>query len=115
MTAYRVKGSFPALLLNKKRNDAYSPIDEHDPIKKEKLEHIQRIEKACSGTIKSAGIYYDTNRKINLIIVTVGVVLLANSIAYTWYKQTPDAWSVFSGGLGISLFVTLFFTNCVDS
>ncbi len=52
---------------------------------------------------------YRTNRNINLVIVGVGIVLLANSIAYTWYKQSADAWSIFSGAIGIASFVALFF------
>jgi len=38
-------------------------------------------------------------------------VLIANSIAYTWYKQSADAWILFSGGLGLVSFVALFFTK----
>lgn len=113
MALPRAKGSISALL-TKRRAPNFSPdsaVKELDPIKGERLDHVQRIERACSGTIKSAGIYYDTNRKINLIIVSVEVVLLANSLGYTWYKQSADAWSIFSGGIGITSFVTLFFTK----
>jgi hypothetical protein len=117
MALSRARSSMSAILMHRKQKDNNTNAEhnkkeeQQDPIKKERLDHIQRIEKACSGTIKSAGIYYETNRKINLIIVTVGIVLLGNSIGYTWYKQTPDAWSLFSGGLGITSFATLFFTK----
>lgn len=61
--------------------------------------------------MKIAETTFQTNRKINIIIVIIGIVLLANSIGYTWYKQTADAWSLFSGGIGIVSFMTLFFKN----
>lgn len=54
---------------------------------------------------------YRTNRIINIIVVIIGIVLIANSIVYTWIKQTPDAWSLFSGGLGLVAFVTIFLTK----
>ncbi|MCZ7397739.1 MAG: hypothetical protein O8C59_04445 [Candidatus Methanoperedens sp.] len=62
-------------------------------------------------TMEIAELSYRTNRMINLIIVAIGVILVANSIAYTWYKQTADSWSLFSGGLGIVSFMSLFFTS----
>jgi hypothetical protein len=71
---------------------------------------MERLEKACAGKTKSARAYYETNRKINLLIVGIGVVLLANSIGYAWYDGT-NPWSLFSGGLGITSFATLFFTK----
>jgi hypothetical protein len=81
-----------------------------DPRPKELKERLDRIDKASSGTVKTARSYYETNRKINILIVSVGIVLLANSIVYTWVKGI-DYWSVFSGGLGITAFATLFFTK----
>jgi hypothetical protein len=84
---------------------------EKDPINEELKEHLERIDKGSGGTLKTARSYYETNRKINIVIVTVGIVLLANSLLYTWYKQNADAWSIFSGGLGITSFATLFFTK----
>jgi hypothetical protein len=89
---------------NKKRDD------DRDPVRKERREHMERIEKACAGTTKSAKTYYETNRIINLIIVSIGVILIANSIAYAWRDGT-NSWSLFSGGLGIASFTTLFFTK----
>lgn len=86
-------------------------LSDRDPTIKEVKEHLDRIDKASGGTVKTARSYYETNRKINIIIVSVGIFLLANSIVYTWYKQTADTWSLFSGGLGITSFVTLFFTK----
>lgn len=54
---------------------------------------------------------YQTNRRINIIVVIIGIVLIANSIGYAWYKQSADAWTLFSGGIGIVAFATLFFKN----
>lgn len=81
-----------------------------DPRSKELKERLERIDKASSVTVKTARSYYDTNRKINIVIVTVGIVLLVNSILYSWYRGA-DIWSAFSGGLGITSFATLFFTK----
>ena len=65
--------------------------------------------------MKIAETTFQTNKKINLIIVIIGIVLLANSIGYAWYKQTADAWSLFSGGIGMVAFMTLFFKNPQES
>jgi len=73
-------------------------------------EHLNRIDKASSGTVKIARSYYETNKKINIIVVTVGIILLANSIAFAW-KYGTNPWSLFSGGLGIASFVAVFFTK----
>lgn len=88
-----------------------APHRDEDPTTSELKERLDRIDKASSGTVKTARSYYETNRKINIIIVSIGIILLANSIVYTWVKGTPDYWSVFSGGLGIAAFVTIFFTK----
>ena len=85
-------------------------VDVNDPIQKELSEHLDRIDKASTGTVKVARSYYETNKKINIIIVTVGIVLLANSIIYAWMHGINN-WSLFSGGLGIASFVTVFFTK----
>jgi hypothetical protein len=94
------------VISNKPRLD----VAENDPINKELNEHLDRIDKASTGTVKVARSYYETNKKINIIIVTVGIVLLANSIIYAWMYGVNN-WSLFSGGLGITSFVTVFFTK----
>jgi hypothetical protein len=109
MALSRAAKSLSPLLLRKKIEDRESEED-RDPVRKERREHLERLEKACAGTTKSARAYYETNRKINLLIVGIGVVLLANSIGYAWYDGT-NPWSLFSGGLGITSFATLFFTK----
>jgi hypothetical protein len=85
-------------------------ITDQDPITRELREHLERIDKASAGTVRTARSYYETNRKINIIIVSVGIVLLVNSLVYTWTKSL-DSWSFFSGGLGITSFAALFFTK----
>jgi hypothetical protein len=94
------------VISNKPQHD----VAENDPIHKELNEHLDRIDKASTGTVKVARSYYETNKKINIIIVTVGIVLLANSIIYAWMYGVNN-WSLFSGGLGITSFVTVFFTK----
>src|ERR687897_1289314 len=110
MALSRAAKSLSPILLKKKVEDRKSEEDDRDPIRKERRDHLERLEKACAGTTKSAKVYYETNRKINLLIVSIGVVLLANSIGYAWYDGT-NPWSLFSGGLGICSFATLFFTK----
>jgi hypothetical protein len=73
-------------------------------------EHRARFEQSMKDTIHTAKSYYETNRKINIIIVIVGIVFLANSIAYSWIKGV-DLFSLFSGGLSVASFATLFFTK----
>lgn len=71
----------------------------------------QKNDELVFRVMKIAETTFQTNKKINLIIVIIGIVLLANSIGYTWHKQTADAWSLFSGGIGMVAFMTLFFKN----
>jgi hypothetical protein len=81
----------------------------NDP-KKGQKEHLERIERESVKIMKTAALCYETNRVINLIVVGIGVVLISNSIAYGW-THGVNQWSLFSGGLGIISFVTLFFTK----
>lgn len=74
-------------------------------------EYWKRMDDMFDRTIRIAELSYQSNRIINLIVVMIGIVLIANSIAYTWYKQSADAWSLFSGGIGIVSFITLFFVK----
>ena len=74
-------------------------------------DYWQRMDDMFDRTIAIAENSYRTNRIINIIVVIIGIVLIANSIVYTWIKQTPDAWSLFSGGLGLVSFVTIFLTK----
>jgi hypothetical protein len=86
-------------------------LEQMDPISIATKEHLSRIDKASAEIVKTARSYYKTKTKINIVIVTIGVVLLSNSIGYTWIKQSPDAMSIFLGGLGLASFATLFFTK----
>ena len=81
-----------------------------DPVEKILNEHLNRIDKASSGIAKIARSYYETNKKINIIVVTVGIILLANSVAFAWIEGVNN-WSLFSGGLGITSFMVVFFTK----
>jgi hypothetical protein len=74
-------------------------------------DYWKRMDDMFDRTIAIAENSYRTNRMINIIVVIIGIVLIANSIVYTWYKQSPDAWSLFSGGLGLVSFVTIFLTK----
>lgn len=86
-----------------------------DPSNTRGIEYWRDMDKSVFRIMKIAETAFQTNRKINIIIVIIGIVLLANSIGYTWYKQTADAWSLFSGGIGIVAFMTLFFKNPQES
>ena len=109
MALYRAAEKLSPILLGKEIKDRELEGD-RDPIKSERREHLERLEKACAETTKSAKGYYETNRKINILIVGIGVALLTNSIVYSWIYEI-DQWSLLSGGLGITSFATLFFTK----
>lgn len=83
---------------------------ELDDTKKSQQEHEERLEKESAKIFRSAALCYETNRVINLIVVGIGIVLISNSIAYGWMYGV-NQWTLFSGGLGIVSFVTLFFTK----
>lgn len=85
--------------------------EEKSDTRKAAEQYWKRMDDVFDRTIRIAELSYETNRRINLIVVGIGIVLIANSIAYTWYKQSADAWSIFSGGLGLVSFVALFFTK----
>jgi hypothetical protein len=108
MALYRAAEKL-SLLLRKKMKDRET-VEEKDPLRKERSEYLERLEKACAGMTKSAKGYYETNKKINILLVSIGVVLLVDSIVYAWYSGI-NLWSLFSGGLGITSFATLFFTK----
>ena len=109
MALNRAAKKLSPILLGKKIKARESKED-RDPIKSERREHLERLEKACAGMTKSAKGYYETNRRINLLIVGIGVALLVNSIMYAW-AYGVNQWSLLSGGLGITSFATLFFTK----
>jgi hypothetical protein len=106
MALYRAAEKLSPLLRKKMKEETV----EEDPLRKERSEHLERLEKACAGMTKSAKGYYETNKKINILLVSIGVVLLVDSIVYAWYSGI-NLWSLFSGGLGITSFATLFFTK----
>jgi hypothetical protein len=83
---------------------------ELDDSKRSRQEHLDRIEKESVKIMKTAALSYETNCVINLIVVGIGIVLISNSVAYGWVKGM-DGWTLFSGGLGVVSFVTLFFTE----
>jgi hypothetical protein len=82
-------------------------------------EHRTRFEQSIKDLLKIARSYYETNRKINLIVVGVGLVFLANAIAHTWIRgadSNDNTWlSLASGGLSVATFVTLFFTKSQEN
>ena len=51
---------------------------------------------------------------INITVVIVGLVLVGNAIVYSWIRGT-DAWSLFSGGIGLGALVSLFFYKSQDA
>ena len=58
---------------------------------------------------------FKINTAINVILVVIGIVLISNSIAYTWIRGSADSWSIFSGGIGIGALVSLFFYKSQDA
>jgi hypothetical protein len=72
--------------------------------------------------IESSKSNYSFKAKANLVLVIVGVILIANPIAFTWLKSTGMVASTtndmdltnlnyFLGGIGIVAFVTTFFNR----
>ena len=55
------------------------------------------------------------NSSINIILVIIGTVLIANAIVYSWIHGTADGWSIFSGGIGLGALVSLFFYKSQDA
>ena len=82
-------------------------------------EHRARFEQSIKDLLRIAKSYYETNRKINLIVVGVGLISLVNAIAHSWIPgvdNKDNAWlSLASGGLSVATFVTLFFTKSQEN
>ena len=93
-----------------KKGEKRTTTTELDGFKKSRQEHFDRIERESVRIMKTAALSYETNRVINLIVVGIGILLISNSVAYGWVKGM-DQWTLFSGGLGVVSFVTLFFTK----
>jgi hypothetical protein len=105
--------------MKRKKAAAMEKEEEENILSRKLREHLDRIDRVSAGTVKIARSYYETNRKINIVIIAVGISLLANAIGYAWYTSyngsvatagaAANSWSIFSGGLGMTAFATLFF------
>jgi transaldolase len=67
-------------LTQQEKDESLNGMKEINKLKDGEIEHKKRFQESMEGTIKTAKSYYETNRKINIIIVIVGLVFLANSI-----------------------------------
>jgi hypothetical protein len=52
---------------------------------------------------------------INIMLVIIGTILIANAITYTWLNGTSNGWSFFSGGIGIAALISIFFYKSQDA
>lgn len=81
--------------------------------------HRTRFEQSIKDLLRIAKSYYETNKRINIIVVGVGLVFLANAIAHTWIQgvnSNNNAWlSLASGGLSVATFVALFFSKSQEN
>jgi hypothetical protein len=50
----------------------------------------------------------------NIAVIAIGLILIANALVYTWMKGT-DAWSLFSGGIGVASLIAIFFYKSQDA
>lgn len=73
----------------------------------------KELDDSFTNTLKSAETTYRTNLYINVVIVIIGIIFIANSIVYAWLNTSDSdkLWSLFSGSIGIVSFVTLFFVK----
>jgi hypothetical protein len=82
-------------------------------------EHRTRFEQSIKDLLRIAKSYYETNKRINIIVVGVGLVFLANAIAHTWIQgvsSNDNAWlGLASGGLSVATFVALFFSKSQEN
>lgn len=106
----------PERFLRQAPPPAAAPMPRVEPRAAEGSERVakdfwKRMDALFDRTMRIAEQSYRTNQTINLIIVAVGVALVVNSIVYTWAKQSWDAWSIISGGMGIGSFVAIFFIS----
>jgi hypothetical protein len=74
-------------------------------------EYWEKMDSLFYSTMKTAEQSYETNRIINIIVVAIGIVLIANAIILGWVRPSSDAWSIVSGGIGIVAFLAHFFVQ----
>ena len=49
------------------------------------------------------------------MLVIIGAILIANAITYAWLNGTSDGWSLFSGGIGMGVLISMFFYKSQDA
>jgi hypothetical protein len=71
----------------------------------------QKMDKQFYDILRESKHGFKINTAINIILVITGGALISNAIAYSWLEPTNalNAWSIFSGGIGMAALVTLFF------
>lgn len=68
------------------------------------------MDESFQRTLNEARIAYRTNYILNIVIVTIGVILLASSLVFAWTRGlNPD--TITFAGLGIADFTAVFLVN----
>jgi hypothetical protein len=73
------------------------------------------LDKHNSDVLGSTKLTFKINSSINVVLVTIGTVLIGNAIVYSWLNGTSDGWSIFSGGIGLGALVSIFFYKSQDA
>jgi hypothetical protein len=68
----------------------------------------KELDTKFKDTMNSAKETFTINKNVNIILVIIGVVLITNSLIYTWSRGS-DGFSLLTGGAGIATVVSLFF------
>jgi hypothetical protein len=96
------------LLSDDRRSIAQRPSKDAEGYWKKMDKHFEDILNDSKKAFKMKTI-------INIMLVIIGAILIANAITYAWYNGTSDGWSLFSGGIGMGVLISMFFYKSQDA
>jgi hypothetical protein len=74
-------------------------------------EYWAMLDKQFQDIIEAGKQAFVLNKFINVIVVSVGVILIASSILQTWFGHKSDVWNTLTSGIGVGSFVIVFFNK----
>lgn len=75
----------------------------------------KKMDKHFEDILNDSKKAFEMKTIINIMLVIIGAILIANAITYAWYKGTSDGWSLFSGGIGMGVLISMFFYKSQDA
>jgi hypothetical protein len=97
-------------ILETKSNQTYSALRPRATGPRESDDYWMKIDDQFQQVTEAAKTAFKLNKNINVILVIVGVIFIANAILYSWFRES-DLWNTLLGAAGIGTVVVIFFIN----